>query len=181
MSYRRVQREKEATNHCMRFGHSLWSAISCQRKWLNSQSNGGGKWHARGNRRNAVNLRRSGRIFTFNVPPRSTNNAESCELSAAVYRGIIVALTALYASAFHRFCWNHPETWSTLRVTAVTSLSPPLPPFTRLCSKPRLFKSLEPFNVNCELLWINTLIKSFGYLLEIFIRLENTISPEYNE
>ena len=32
MSYRRVQ--KEATNYRIRFGHSLWSAISCQRKWL---------------------------------------------------------------------------------------------------------------------------------------------------
>ncbi|KOX77661.1 hypothetical protein WN51_09326 [Melipona quadrifasciata] len=26
ISYRRVQREKKATNYCIRFGHSLWSA-----------------------------------------------------------------------------------------------------------------------------------------------------------
>ena len=28
--------KKKATNYCIRFGHSLWSAISCQRKWLTS-------------------------------------------------------------------------------------------------------------------------------------------------
>ena len=37
MSYRRVQKKKEATNYCIRFGHSLWSAISCQRKWLKEE------------------------------------------------------------------------------------------------------------------------------------------------
>ena len=39
ISYRRVQ-EKKATNYCIRFGHSLRSAISCRRKWLtqNDQS-----------------------------------------------------------------------------------------------------------------------------------------------
>ena len=34
MSYRRVQKKKKATSYCIRFGHSLWSAISCQRKRL---------------------------------------------------------------------------------------------------------------------------------------------------
>ena len=29
-----IQQKKKATNYCIRFGHSLWSAISCQRKWL---------------------------------------------------------------------------------------------------------------------------------------------------
>ena len=32
--YRRVQRKKKATNYYIQFGRSLWSAISCQRKWL---------------------------------------------------------------------------------------------------------------------------------------------------
>ena len=30
--------KKKATNCCVRFGHSLWSAISCQRKWLIEES-----------------------------------------------------------------------------------------------------------------------------------------------
>ena len=29
--------KKKATNCCIGFGRSLWSAISCQRKWLNKQ------------------------------------------------------------------------------------------------------------------------------------------------
>ena len=36
ISYRRVQKKKKATNYCIRFGHSLWSAISSQRKGLTS-------------------------------------------------------------------------------------------------------------------------------------------------
>ena len=36
ISYRRVQKKKKATNYRTRFGHSLWSAISCQRKRLNN-------------------------------------------------------------------------------------------------------------------------------------------------
>ena len=27
---------EKKTNYCVWFGHSLWSAISCQRKWLTS-------------------------------------------------------------------------------------------------------------------------------------------------
>ena len=30
MSYRRVQKKKKATNYCIRFGHSLWSAKPAQ-------------------------------------------------------------------------------------------------------------------------------------------------------
>ena len=33
-SYRRIRKKRKATNCCIRFGHSLWSAISCQRRWL---------------------------------------------------------------------------------------------------------------------------------------------------
>ena len=29
------KKKRKATNYCVRFGHSLWSAIGCQRKWLN--------------------------------------------------------------------------------------------------------------------------------------------------
>ena len=32
ISYRRVRKKKKATNYCIRLGHSLRSAISCQRK-----------------------------------------------------------------------------------------------------------------------------------------------------
>ena len=35
--YRRAQNEKKTTNYCIRFGHSLWSAISCHCKRLNVQ------------------------------------------------------------------------------------------------------------------------------------------------
>ena len=40
ISYRRVQKKKKATNYCIRFGHSLWSAISCQRKRLRTKLDG---------------------------------------------------------------------------------------------------------------------------------------------
>ena len=34
-SYRRVQKQKKTTNSSVYVvGHSLWSAIDCQRKWL---------------------------------------------------------------------------------------------------------------------------------------------------
>ena len=34
ISYDIDEFKKIATNYCIRFGLSLWSAISCQRKWL---------------------------------------------------------------------------------------------------------------------------------------------------
>ena len=37
ISYRRVRKEEKATNYCARFGHSLWSAISCAAKWLKAR------------------------------------------------------------------------------------------------------------------------------------------------
>ena len=37
VSYRR--KKKKAKIYCLQFGHSLWSAISCQRKWLNIVGN----------------------------------------------------------------------------------------------------------------------------------------------
>ena len=40
ISYRRVQKEKNATNYCIRFGHSLWSANQLPAQGINKQQHG---------------------------------------------------------------------------------------------------------------------------------------------
>ena len=45
MSYRRAQKKRKATNYCVRLGHSLWSAISCQRRAVKIQDDTGSILH----------------------------------------------------------------------------------------------------------------------------------------